>query len=317
MTTIEQLRALFDDAKRRQGYEAIYNADGSLRAVHRTTPGSANSFSLRELQIAARAAGEVGVTERNTAGKLIPVSAAIAEQSRVAQAGARILLVDPAAEAKQVGQGTGVLGFSYVAREFITINPAPFAPIPEPTPLVSESASPVDRLKYGYHGGADQGFPGPSYAVRFKLTRGDARAAYGGEDQLLEELLQSITMGLARSADDALLTAILARTPAAFSLAAAAASGLEFKQLRALVGTSGSAAAVGQDGTLRAAGVGAELTPAIAPTVVGSFGSAGLALHDSLRILIEHVNVEGDAFVTCWADFQALLPEQLYFWTAS
>jgi hypothetical protein len=318
MKSTDQLKAIFDDSKRRAGGIVFYRDDGTVRGIHPTTPGSANSFSLRQLQTAAKVAAEYGLTiNERTAQKEIPVSAAIAERSRVAQAGAHILVVDPAAEAKPVGEGTGVLGFSYVPREFVTIAPAPFAPIAEPDPEVPESDSPVSRIKFCYHGGASQGFAGPSYAVRFKLQRAETREVHGGEGRLLEELLQSITMGLARAADHALLSAIVASAPAPFTLAAAAAAGLEFSQLRALVGTTGAAAAVGQDGALRAAGVAAELTSEMAPTLVGSFGSVGLAINDSLRIHVLQAGLNGDAMVTCWADFQPLLPEQSFLWTAA
>lgn len=317
MKPLDQLHALFDSSTRQMGYTEHHRDNGRPSIVTQKTAGTAATFSLRELQTAVRAPadGPALPVNEHRAGELVPVSAALMERSRVAQAGARIVVVDPAAEARPVGQGTGVLGFQYTKAQFITVDAAPFALVPEPAPEVPLSAAPVSRIRVGSNGSTSESFGGPSYAVRFKLGRLQQKDVPA--DQLLQELLLSITMGLARVADHALLSAIVAATPAAFSLAGAAAAGLEFRQLRALVGTNGAAAAVGQDGTLRAAGIPAELTPAMAPTVVGSFASAGVAVHDSLRIVIERTNAASDSFVTCWADMQALLPDDSFFWVAA
>jgi HK97 family phage prohead protease len=319
MKYLQQLRTLFDYSKSGGGSIPFYNADGSVRAVQLMTPGGADAFSLRELQTAALAATTGGLTiHEHKAARMIPVSVAVAERSRVAQAGARILVVDPAATARPVGEGTGVLAFQYTKQQFITVDAAPFALTSEGTPEVPalpevpEAASPVSRLEVRL--GASGTFAGPSYAVRFKLTRQQMRDV--PEDQLLQELVSSIALGLARAADHALLSAIVASTPAPFSLAAATAADLQFGQLRAIVGTGGHAAAVGQDGTLRAAGIQAELTSQIAPTVVGSFGSAGVAVHDSLRIHVLRVGGT-DLVITCFADFQAMIPDPKFFWLAA
>lgn len=312
---LDQLRALLDAGKRQVGYTELAR-EGQPSVFTRKKAATAANFSLRELETAARAADDapgLPVAE-HAAGKLIPVSAAVIERSRVAQAGARVLVVDPAAEARPAGQGTGVPAFQYTKTQFVTVAPAPFAQIPAGVD-VTESDSPTSRIYVGFDGNTNESFDGPSYGVRFQLTRRQVKDVPA--DQLLQELMLSITMGLARAADHALLSAIVAANPAPFSLAAAATAGLEFRQLRALVGTNGTAAAVGQDGTLRAAGIQAELTPTIASTVVGSFASAGVAVHDSLRIAIERTNAAGDSFVTCWADLQALLPDDSFFWAAA
>lgn len=326
MKHLSQLRALLADAKRQLGFMEFSRGDALPLQVDKHA-ATAGDFSLRELQVAMRMAGATGnqsgasdltITERQ-AGELIPLSGAIIERSRVAQAGAQVVLVDPAKEARPIGDGKGTLGFAYQRKQFITVDPAPFALVAEPAapdlPEVGESDLPVSRIFVGFNGSTNETFAGPSYGVRFKLPRAMRKEV--GEDQLLHEVLVSIVFGLARAADHAFLSAVVAAAPAAFSLAAAAARGVQFKELRALVGTAGTAAAVGQDGVLRAAGVPAELTPTVAPTIVGCFGNAGVAVHDSLRIAIERLDAAGNLVVTCWADMQALLPDDSFFWTAA
>lgn len=321
MNPLDQLRALFQDGARQIGFTLFERDDGRQPVVRHKKAATAGDFSLRALQIAGSAeaaSGGLSVSEQ-PAGELIPLSAAIMERSRVAQAGARILVVDPAAEARPVGDGKGTLGFAYQRKQFITVEAAPFALVPEPVPPalpdLVESPVPVSRMFVGFNGNTNGSFGGPSYGVRFKFTR--LRAKEIGQEQLLGELLLSITLGLARAADHALLSAIVAVPPAAFSLAAAATAGVGFGELRALIGKNGAGAAVGQDGALRAAGIAAELTPTIVPTVVGAFARAGVAVHDSLRISLERTNAAGDLIVTCWADLQALLPNRSFFWTAA
>lgn len=320
MNPLDQLRALFEDGSRQLGFQQHHYPDRAP-TVTRKKAATAGDFSLRALQIAARNAAETGglSVAQQPAGRMIPLSAAIMERSRVANAGARILVVDPAAEAKPVGDGSNTLGFAYQRKQFITVEAAPFALVPEPAapalPDLAESDPPVSRIYVGSHGSNIDNFGGPSYGVRFKFSRLKVKEI--GLDQLLQELLLSIAMGLARATDHALLSAIVATAPAAFSLGAAAAAGVGFSELRALVGTNGAGAAVGQDGALRAAGIAAELTPTIATTLVGSFGRSGVAVHDSLRIALERTNAAMDLMVTCWADLEALVPDESFFWAAA
>lgn len=321
MNPLEQLHALFQDGARQLGFTEHQYPDGRAPVLTPKKAATAASFSLRSLQIAARNVSETGGVSaaEQAAGKQIPISAAIMERSRVAQAGARILVVDPAAEARPVGDGSGTLGFAYQRAQFITVSAAQFAPVPEPAapalPDLAESAAPVSRIYVGSNGSNIDNFGGPSYGVRFRFTRLQAKEV--GLEQMVQELLLAITLGLARVVDHALLSAVLAASPAPFSLGAAAAAGVGFEELRALVGTNGAGAAVSQDGALRAAGISAELSPTVAPTVVGSFGRAGLAMHDSLRISLERKNAAGDLVVTCWSDVEALLPDDSFFWTAA
>ncbi|WP_176054524.1 hypothetical protein [Paraburkholderia caribensis] len=50
--------------------------------------------------------------------------------------------------------------------------------------------------------------------------------------------MHAIVQGLARTADAVLSSALVAATPSAFNLAAAAAAGVRMSELRSLVGTA-------------------------------------------------------------------------------
>lgn len=308
---LDQLRSIIDAGSKELAYTVHDRPEGNPLITHKRAAGTAAVISLRDVKLAS-GADAVRSFQPNeiTPGKLIPLSASIMERSRVAQAGAVLMIVPEASEAVPMGK-TGDIALVSRPHRFITVEAAPFVPVPEPVfpalPDLPESPTPIAR--------ADVSFAGPSYGFRSRVSR--RQMSLYGADAVLEQLMQAITLGLARAADHALLNAIIAGAPAAFGLGGAAALGLNFGELRALVGTNAAAAQVGQDGMLRVAGVPAELTQAIAATVVGSFTRAAVAVHDSLRVAVERRNAAGDMVVTCWADLEALLPEAAFFWTAA
>ncbi|WP_237384570.1 hypothetical protein [Xanthomonas campestris] len=106
----------------------------------------------------------------------------------------------------------------------------------------------------------------------------------------------------------ALLSALSAASLANFSLAAAAAQGLRFADLAALIGTSATGATVGQDGVLRAAGVAAELTDATAGTFVGAFNQAAVILDREVRVVADRHSLDGELLVTVFTSAAALVP---------
>lgn len=307
---LDGLRSIIEAGKSAQGF-TIHDRPAGDPLITRRTAATAGVLELRDVKLTSGASALHSMDANEVEpGKLIPLSASLVERSRVARAGATVVVVPEPAQAVPLGK-TGEVALVSTPHRFITVEAAPFALVAEPAapdlPDLAESAAPISR--------ADVSFSGPSYGVRFSITRRDM--AMYTMDQVLEQLLQAINLGLARAADHALLTAIVASAPAAFTLGAAAAAGLEFAELRALVGTDATGAVVGQDGTLRAAGVLAELTPAIASTVVGSFTRAAVAVHDALRVAVERRDAAGNMVVTAWADLQALLPSPGFFWAAA
>lgn len=305
-----KLSDLLADAKRQTGYTVMHNPDGTVRHVNpKSAAASVVHVSMREMTLPPFLGGE-GLHRTHcpvgeAAGKRTTLSAALLKASRVAQAGAHIILVEEAAEA--VGDLDGGIAFKQRNARLDVIQPANFAAVPDGNE-VAESPLPVLRAEINVD-------TIPSYGFRVILSRADAKKYEEGK--LADAALASIAMGLARVADKALLSAIVASNPQAFNLAKAAALGVEFAELRALVGTSGNGAAVGQDGTLRASGVLAELTPDAAATIVGAWNRAGVAIMEDIGLVAERTNARGDLILTCWANAQALLPQPGAFFSVA
>jgi len=303
MQHTEQLSTLLRLGSRETAFTDHLRSDGT--AVRIPKPAStAGVISLKGMQLSPPAGDARALRSDETipAGKLVPLSASLAKNSRVAQAGATVIIHAPAPKAHGDGNGTFVL--MERPRRFVLIEAAPFAKVADGSDVEATGAS-IMR--------ATLSFDGPSYGVSHTFTRRDI-SEYGF-DALAEQAMESIAFGLARACDHAVLTAIVATAPAAFSIGAAASAGFDWSELRAFVGTHGAGAAVSADGALRAAGVGATLTPVIAETVAGSFTRAAVAVMDDLRVAVERRGLTGGVTVTAWADIKALLPNVLAFWS--
>lgn len=312
---MNELRKLLEDAKRQVGASATYDQTGAVRHIIERVPASVLSRSIRELSLpssmASQGMHQVRMPKGTEAGKQTTFSSVLLEASRVSQAGARVILVAEADDAVQMPGGGIALqkrnaGYTLVeAVNFAMVPDADPLAVPPETGEVSTSALPIYRDMIDLD-------TMPSYGFRVALSRSEQKSFEDGE--LEDSALVSIALGIARTADQVLLSAIAASTPAAFTLGAAAALGVEFVELRALVGTAGNGAAVGQDGTLRAAGVLAELTPVTAETIVGTFSRAAVAVHEDIRLVAERTNKHGELILTCWVNMQALLPLPGAFW---
>lgn len=127
---------------------------------------------------------------------------------------------------------------------------------------------------------------------------------------------RALALGVARVCDATLLSAIVANTPAPFSLAAAAARGLRFGELSAMSGTTAHGAAIGADGVLRVAGVNAEMTDVVAPSVIGAFGRAAVAVRDDIRVVIKRMSTQGDLEISLFVTIEPLIPTP-DFWVAA
>lgn len=151
-----------------------------------------------------------------------------------------------------------------------------------------------------------------SYSFRVSLTRREQKDRR--DDELLDAVLVSIIDGLAAAVDAELLGAIVAAAPEVYSLGKAAAKGVSFGELRALIGTGG--AAVGdQPGALFVQNVPAVLCPSIDETVIAAFDRFGVAVGGEIRVLIERTKADGSVIVTCWAALKAVLPDIGFAWT--
>ncbi|WP_151208967.1 hypothetical protein [Bordetella petrii] len=239
---------------------------------------------------------------QHQAGRRVPMSTAILQNSRVCQAGARLVPVEAAPDA--VPMGNGEMVWQRRASRFSVIEAGVFQPVEDgddatatALPILSTEIAPGDSATHG---------------LRLEIPR--TMLKEHGDEWVEHVAMTALALGLSNLADAVLLAAIKSATPGAFSIGAAAARGLRFGELRGIVGTAGNGAAVGADGALRAAGVAAELSDQIDATFVGSFARAGVAVNEEIFLIVDRVNVAGAMALTAWVNLQPLLPDATAFW---
>ncbi|CAG9239339.1 conserved hypothetical protein [Paraburkholderia tropica] len=247
------------------------------------------------------------------AGQTITLGADIIAQSLVAQAGANVIIYQDTTSAIPVGPADDVF-MQNIPTYFETVEASPFALVPDGQE-VAVSTLPISRAQIHVDtSGGPQTNTG-IYMLRFEFDR----ATMKGYPDFSDAIMHAITAGLARTADAVLLGAIVAKNPAAFTLSAAAAASVRFDELRAVIGTAGTGAAVGQDGVLRAAGVRGELTADMATTIVGAFSRSAIMIRSTVDVFAERVSaanpLTGTLAVTAIVSLQPLLPDTSRFWT--
>jgi hypothetical protein len=333
-----ELAQLIDLAKNALPQNRFFSADGETSRFDKNRSGIAGrngTISLRAyLPDLVDSDWRPYATPAPTApaGEVHRLDTALLLNSRVMQAGARLIVMPSSMEPVSDKQNRFV-GFRDEPAGFVTIEAAsldvlslqtvnpPLAGgsqvwIPpedrtEPSDNTQEAtitaqAIPVHEAKVNRDGWTQRG-------LRFELKRSTMKAK--GMPLLTAEMMTAIALGIARAADQELLSAITATNPAAYSLAAASAEGLRFGELRAIVGTGAAGAAVNDSGRLHVSGVPAELTPDMAGTLVGAWDRSALAINDEIQLLVERTNANGSMAVTCWVDMQPLLPEPGKFWS--
>jgi len=160
------------------------------------------------------------------------------------------------------------------------------------------------------------------FGLRFAITRRDVKLR--GVDVVAAELAQAIAAGLGKLAEDVLLDALGAAVPLATpSPATVAAAGLDWAELRAVIGTGGDSAVTDDQACLYlAAADGAWRIPAIltdqaAGSFAGSWNRIGLAFWDRVELIAHRMNTRGDLEVAVWAFAGALLPDATKFFDAA
>ncbi|MBV6850873.1 hypothetical protein [Xanthomonas euvesicatoria] len=226
-----------------------------------------------------------------------------AAHSRAAAAGARLLIRAAAIAPRPIGTGPDLPVMQRETSGFSVIKPMPLAVVADGANAAISTALPIWSASVDW---SDEG-TSPTFGTAFRLSRQDYKRRE--LDGTLDELLSaSILAGVGRAADVALLSALSAASLSNFSLAAAAAQGLRFADLAALVGTAAAGAAVGTDGVLRAAGVQAELTDATAGTFVGAFNRAAVILDREVRVVADRSSLGGELLITIFTSAAALVP---------
>jgi ribonucleotide monophosphatase NagD (HAD superfamily) len=94
----------------------------------------------------------------------------------------------------------------------------------------------------------------------------------------------------------------------------AAAAGLRWGDLRAVIGTGAAAGSVAvENGTLRALGVPGELTADTAKAYVADWRGAGVFVSDAVDLIIDRTSAAGDLVVTAWVGAQGVIADPSRF----
>ena len=239
-------------------------------------------------------------------GERATLNAGILQNSRCAAAGSVIITRPDPSKARAIGLRDPGVAFERIAKFFSTIESAPFATTDDDSD-VQASDLPISRATIDWSTSIQK-------SVRFEIPRSLQRLI--GHDQIVDEVLVAFVLGLARASDAVLLAAIEATNPATFTAGAVAAKGLRIDELRGLVGTEGAGAGWRGDGAFAVAGgIVSDTTADTAGTVIGSFGRAGVAIHESIDLIVERRNTKGDLVLTAHANMIPLLPNPSVFWT--
>ncbi|MGN6329530.1 MAG: HK97 family phage prohead protease [Rhodanobacter sp.] len=310
---IGDLRAVLRDAMTAQPFRAHTPA-----SAHRPT-GYIPTPTKRSLILPLRTASLVGLFDADgnithtpagaLAGEVVTMHGGIIANSRVAKAGAQVILRTESTNTFSVGNTLADVVLEHQPARFVNVDAVSFATVAEDADAPAVAlASVVKAADLTANWGAAK-----MKAFSMELKRSDLHRA--PVDDLLTEVMTAITQGLSRAADDVLLSAIAATAPDAFTLAALTSRGLRFGDVHALAGTSATGAAVGTDGVLRVAGVPAELTPDMAGSLIGEWSRAAVAINDEVTVIFERVNPNGRLKLSAWATMLPIIPDPSVFWT--
>lgn len=311
------LSEIISTASSKPGYSMRVDTEETVRRITPEPQADMRRLSLRSLQVADvinAGPDEVLPAPQNPGVKTRVATDVIELNSRAVAAGAHVVLIADATQPIQ--DSAGKIAFVERPGGFIYAEPAGFALVADGA-AITDSALPVARALM------DRSVA-PTYAFRTVLTRTQQKSWFHGE--LEDGVLLSIMKGLGVMVDAVLLAAIAATTPPAFSLAAVAARGLRYDELRGIVGTSGTGAFIDASGQLVAmpfnvtgwaGGIEAELSPSIAETIVGDFSRAAVGLFEDVTLIGQRASTDGAMTVTCLCNAEALLPVSGQFWTVA
>lgn len=314
MNTIKtQLSALIEEAGRQVGYHEHQRGD-SPSVMTKKPAGVSGVIDLRELDAASPASLAVRSTRAlnvKPAAETVGVAIRVAGESAVVRAGAHLIFCDPVGEAKPLAVG-GQVAWQSRPGYFVNVRPADFAMLDgwvTPAEEVTDQPPPISREEIDL--GRNEGVSSSPWAWSTTLTRRDS-IMY---ENLQDEILLAIQLGVARLADQVLLRRLdrIAETLAPYSLAAFAAAGLRFGDAKAVIGSAATGAAVGVDGVLRAQGVAGDLTDTTAATYIGAWSRAAIAMRPELRVSLLRSGRDGALQMTIFVDAEALIPSSAFF----
>lgn len=228
------LDAVMEDATSALGYSDYQRGDNEIIRMPKAAVASGGIDLTRAFTMADgyESFYRLNLVPAGKTNDLNP-EALMRENSRVVAAGAR-LIVAPEKPAPSYGLESGANhpGFYTNPSKVRHVEPASFASV---TDGQEAALSPIPFAD------ADFSWPNaPNFAFRSKITRAQSRDV--GGDQLGDDFMIAIALGLGELADHLFLSAVLAATPAAFTLGALATRHAKLDEARALVGTLGNSA---------------------------------------------------------------------------
>lgn len=253
----------------------------------------------------------VRVPKGSPAGVTTTASAAIIATSLVARAGANVVICDDPDTAHVIGP-TGAVAMESVPTQFRVIEPAEFSVVDVnagdelPVSSLPTLAAPIDWKS----GSVKQ------LGVRMEFTRSQLRRT--DNQQLCDEIVASITLGIARAADKVLLDALDVATLQEYPSVHVAQSGVTNDELFTLVGgvPQQILAPFPTDQTAR---IRAELCPDIpgGVSIVGAFNRAGVAIRGDVPITWQRTGPAGGMAVTARVVLMPLVPSRKFFFRAA
>lgn len=324
------LNQLIANTRNAMGYTEIGNFDGTPRHVLPKRAASVMQVNLRNAAALAPSANLLrtvrsGLPTANSPGKVLSLEQTFAGTSRVVEAGAHVIVI-PAAEEAKIINGEPV--FERRDIHFDLIEPLKFTRLREGDPNDPQLSAKtffqqfVDlplSAKPIYQQFVDLDTM-PMRGVHVSLSRAEMRKFKEGE--LAASTMASIVLGLSRAIDEVMMTSVLFHKPGLFGLQTVATAGLRFSELRALIGTNGTGAAVAPNGGLVAmtngtpdsGGIPAELTDVMAETVIADFSRAAIAIHEDIQVVADRTGTDGSMTLTATVGIQALIPRRDVFW---
>lgn len=289
------LSQLISDALNHQGGHIRADREGNITQVIPVTPAAVRYLSLNDV-----------LTPKG--GAQTTFNAILAERSLVAQAGATIMR-QPGPMTQSANDNVTM---KKVTDRFVVIEAGKFAKVADGAEL-EVSGKP-------YLVSAYDSANAPSYGVGFTLSRQQLKHEFP-DDTVLRAVNTAIERGIADLVDFILLnhleTAATELTDATFKglAKAAAARGLRWDEIRAIVGGDCTGLEVDGAGILRAFGARAEITNQTTATIAGAFNRAAIGIDDELRVTAKRV-LNGGVEVLAWANAMPLVPDATAFWRA-
>lgn len=309
------LAAIFEHARRQIGYmDGPEGADGVPTYRVAKPAASAATLDLRAMlpRVASTATRPSVATTVRQSGESMTLAATVAAAARTVQAGAHLIVMEP----PRLIDGA-VPAFTQSPAGLRIVRPAGFEVLTL-DPVTGEGEAAENALSdIVTEATIDRETDLLQHAFRVRVPRSTMKDLAPGVAEA--EIAHAIALGLAEAADRCLLAALEAAIPAAptggFTFGKAAAMGLRWGDLAAIIGSNPAAgAAVNDAGALTVNGVAAEFVAAPVGAIIAAWSRFAIIMHPEVRVMAERLDATGALTVTCFADMAAVVPDAGFAW---